>query len=184
MAVALTEKGKQRNHRPTHRQTAFPRVTFHSTAMEIRNTPEGGVRQLGTSSAAHPPAFQVTVKVCSASTLLATQSSRGVNITLLQGFTSPVEEQCSSGAVLLLIGAALHLWSLLQEPYLHSYCFSHSLLRITALQPAWCHQCYLLRFNSIVVISLTHTCAQGRQASSLSPAEGTSNSSPNSWFSS
>lgn len=66
------------------------------------------MRQLSTSLAAHPPAFQVTVKVRSASTLVATQSSRGVNIAVLQGFTSPVEEQCS-GAVLLLRAAALCL---------------------------------------------------------------------------
>lgn len=53
------------------------------------------MRQLGASSASHPPAFQVTVEACSASTLTAAQSSRGVNIALLHGLASPVEEQCS-----------------------------------------------------------------------------------------
>lgn len=105
MAIALTEKGRQRNHTGTHGRH---QSHLHSTAMGIQNTLEGGMRQPGTSLATRPPAFQVTVKVHSVSTLVATQSSRGVNIAVLQGFTSPVEEQCS-GAVLLLRGAALCL---------------------------------------------------------------------------
>lgn len=99
---------------------------------------------------------------------MTTQSSRGVNI------LSPAELRLACGGTVIwggpATGGSCSVSFRLQGPQLHSPCFSHSLLRITALQQACCHRCCLLRINSLVVISVTHMHKAG--ADSLSPAEG------------